>query len=211
MVSGQAAKRADPQFDLFVHKIRALIAQALRSGLVNNSPPFRLRFFDQRLAIRAIANPADFHPHRFFNRLYIGARPPRQVRIGANATDVLFPAAHHLINRPGAPQLIRIQFIVMHPTAIQLVANANFDLLELAEHVQLGQEQAVDAVDLGRKAHQFSVEPAAASNAPGCDSYFAERLGRLGIVVDLGGHGATANAGGGGLGHANHRSTFSSR
>ena len=49
----------------------------------------------------------------------------------------------------------------------QPVAHADRDALEFVEHVELGDHQAVEAVDRGRIAQQRGIEPAAAARPPG--------------------------------------------
>ena len=86
------------------------------------------------------------------------------------------------------------------------IADADLDLLEPVEHVELGQGDAVDAGDLDRLAHHHRVEPAAAALAPGDDAELlalcAQRLADL--VCELGRERAAADARRIGLGDAEH-------
>ena len=56
---------------------------------------------------------------------------------------------------------------VVEALAVELVADADLQLLEAVEHVELGQRDAVDAARRAGLAHQRRVEPAAAALAPG--------------------------------------------
>ena len=47
--------------------------------------------------------------------------------------------------------------------AVEPVADADLELRQLVEHVELGERDAVDAADLARLAHEAGVEPAAAA------------------------------------------------
>ena len=51
--------------------------------------------------------------------------------------------------------------------AVDLVADADGNLVELVEHVELGDDQPLGAVDLVGVAEQGNVEPAAAAGAAG--------------------------------------------
>ncbi len=55
---------------------------------------------------------------------------------------------------------------VVEALALDLVADADLQLLEPVQHVELGQGDAVDAADLGGLPDQGRVEPAAAPLAP---------------------------------------------
>ena len=75
-----------------------------------------------------------------------------------------------------------------------------------AEHVELGQRDAVDAADFARLAHEASVKPAAASRPP-ChraelDPALADEL--AGLVLELGRKWPLAHPRGVGLGDAEH-------
>ena len=78
------------------------------------------------------------------------------------------------------------------------IAGADLDLVEAVQHVELGQRDAVDAAGDAGLAHQHGVEPAAAALAPGHGAELVAALAQLFAdgVVQLGGEGAFADAGG---------------
>ena len=80
------------------------------------------------------------------------------------------------------------------------------DLGEAVEHVELGQRDAVDAVDLHRLADQHGIEPAAAARPAGDGAELAAALAEqpAGLVGQLGRERAGADARGVGLGDAEH-------
>ncbi len=92
---------------------------------------------------------------------------------------------------------------------VELVADADLDLVERVEHVELGQRDAVEAVDLGGVARGEGVEPAAAAGPSGRDAVLApalaDELADLVLALDhLGGEGAFADARGVGADDAEH-------
>ena len=116
------------------------------------------------------------------------------------------PAFHRLVDRldAGLRPLRRRQMIERQP--VEPVADADLELGQLVEHVELGERDAVDAGDLARLAHQAGVEPAAAARPPGhraeLDAALAEQP--AGLVLELGRERPLAHPRGVGLGDAEH-------
>ena len=89
---------------------------------------------------------------------------------------------------------------------IQSISDADLDLIETVQDVELGQRQALDAARSHRLAHQNRVEPAAASRPAGHDAEFLATLAeRSADLVDLlGGKRTGAYASGIGLANSEH-------
>ena len=90
--------------------------------------------------------------------------------------------------------------------AVDAVADADGNLRQFIEHVQLGHDQPGDAVDHHRVAQQRKIEPAAAAGTSGDRAVFiaaGAEVVHLGIVA-FGGKWPFANARAVGLGHADH-------
>src|SRR5262249_17887031 len=76
------------------------------------------------------------------------------------------------------------------------VGDANLDRRQTVEHIQLGDGQAVDAVDLHRAFECDQVDPAAAARTPGGRAEFVAAFAQrfAGGVVEFGGKRAAADA-----------------
>jgi hypothetical protein len=90
--------------------------------------------------------------------------------------------------------------------AADLVAGADADLVEFVQDVELGDRQLVEAVEHDGGAQDGQVEPAGAAGTAGHGAEFVAALAQMLAVgvVQLRGEGAAADAGGVGLGHADH-------
>src|SRR5580698_3058406 len=80
--------------------------------------------------------------------------------------------------------------------AVELVTDADLNLVESVEDIQLRQREAVDAAGPHRLAHQHCVEPPAAPRPSGHDAEFLAALAkRLADLVELfGGERSRADA-----------------
>ena len=116
------------------------------------------------------------------------------------------PALHRLVDRLDSGLCALAARQIVDFLAVQHVADANLDLVEAVEHVELGQGDAGDPVDRHRLAHQHGIEPAAAALAPrhGAElvPLLAEELANL--VVLLRRERSLADAGRIGLGDAEY-------
>src|SRR6185312_325619 len=83
---------------------------------------------------------------------------------------------------------------------------ADLEFWKTVEDIELGQRDAGDARDLHRLAHHHRIEPTAAPLAPGDDAeLLAARAQQLaGRVLEFGRERPAADAGGVGLGNAQH-------
>ena len=149
---------------------------SLRSGLV------------ERMATGA--------PDQFLDTAHIFDRLARQIDPGTGARGRLRPAFEGFKDGldAGLAAFARRQMVDLAP--VELVADADLDLLEAVENVELGERDAVDAARLDRLAHKNRIEPAAAALASGDDAELAALLADAGadLVMKLGREGAFAHA-----------------
>src|SRR5690606_16534997 len=99
-----------------------------------------------------------------------------------------------------------VQRCVFGPLAAVFVGDAHLQLLDTVEHVQLGDAQAGDAVDGHRALERDDVHPAAAARAAGGGAVLGTAVAQAlaDVVIEFGGERAAADAGGIGLGDAQH-------
>src|SRR5690606_21101426 len=136
----------------------------------------------------------------------VGLRGRWQLLDRAATGDVLGPAVEVLVDRLGVMELGlgHRHLVVTH--AVDLVGDADRDLLPAREHVELGEEEVGESVDARGVTGDDRVVPPAATRTPGGDADLAAyALQRLAVgVEELGGEGTGADAGRVGLDHADH-------
>ena len=86
------------------------------------------------------------------------------------------PARHRFVDRLAAASCPTSDGNSVSVRAAAAVRRADVDALEAVEHVELGQRQAVEAVDARGVADRDRVEPAAAARAPGDRAVLAAAL-----------------------------------
>src|SRR5574341_232963 len=125
---------------------------------------------DYCLALGAVRHPAHFYIDQLFNRFDVGSRPRGQILVLPDAANIFSPTAYSFIDGFCFIKLVRVQLVIMDFSAVVFVTRANLDFLELAQHVQFGQEQFVNAVDLRRETRQFrsSTSPSASPTGGSC-------------------------------------------
>src|SRR5690606_3030335 len=157
-------------------------------------------------AVRAGGDDADRAAGQFLQRAQVGAGGGRQVVPVGDAVGVLAPARELQVDRGDLLPALGVQRGVLGALAAVLVGDAHLQLLHAVEHVELGDAQAGDAVDGHRALEGDDVHPAAAARAAGGGAVLgaavADALADL--VVQLGRERAAADAGGVGLGDAQH-------
>ena len=79
----------------------------------------------------------------------------------------LFHPSNDLVHRLHAVECADIRRERAQAFAVHVVAGAHADLIELVEHIQFGDDEAVDAVDACGVLHRDGVVPAAAPRASG--------------------------------------------
>src|SRR6185503_9044036 len=118
----------------------------------------------------------------------------RQVGPGAGAARALAPAREAFVDGLERGLLGGAGREMLDALALQLVADADRELREAVEHVELGERDAVDAADAHRLAHHRGVEPAAAALPPRDGAELVPA--RAELIADrvglLGGEGAVA-------------------
>src|SRR5690606_35109348 len=116
------------------------------------------------------------------------------------------PAGELQVHRLALLPALGVQRRVLGALAVVLVGDADLQRLHAVEHVELGDAQAADAVDRHRALERDDVHPAAAARAAGGGAVFLAAIAQaLAVVVEqFGRERTTADAGGVGLGDAEH-------
>src|SRR5262245_40545145 len=122
---------------------------------------------DGVLAIRAGRYEVDRHTADLLDALEVGARRRRQLAVTRQRDRAFRPARHFLVDRLAAFELLRADRQDLALLAVQPVADADAHRLHAVEHVELGDAQARQAVDLDRALERGGVEPAGAPRAAG--------------------------------------------
>src|SRR5690606_13247377 len=158
------------------------------------------------VAVRAGGDDADRAAGQFLQRAQVGAGGGGQLVPLGDAVGVLAPARELQVHRGDLFPALGVQRRVLGALAAVLVGDADLQLLHAVEHVELGDAQAGDAVDGHRALEGDDVHPAAAARTAGGGAVLgtavADALADL--VVQLGRERAAADAGGVGLGDAQH-------
>src|SRR5258707_14959400 len=105
-------------------------------------------------------------PGEHRDALQVGARRLRQPLVGFHADGAFHPAGQLLVDRHAALELLGAHRQVAAHLALDLVADADLHRLDAIEHVELGDAQARDAVDLDRALERRGVEPPGAPRPP---------------------------------------------
>src|SRR5471032_3179228 len=111
---------------------------------------------------------------------------------GARALGALAPAFEGLPDRLQLGLRAHGEGEALDALAVELVGDADLDLLLAVEHVELGQRNAVDAVQLHRLAHHHRIEPAAAPRPAGVGAELLAAIAQAlaDCVLELGREGA---------------------
>src|SRR5690625_3600316 len=141
------------------------------------------------------------HPHRhagpFRDVGQIITRGLWQVFHILNGGDVFLPSRQRFVNRLDALERLGFARESRRRLAVIAIRRAHLDLIEAAQHIELGHGVVGDAVDHRRVAEGHEVEPAAAARPAGggaelmpyllqTPSVFVFELGREGTVADAG-------------------------
>ena len=131
-----------------------IFGQALTGAVDAPSIHERVVDHDGVVALGAGGEQVDRRFDQLLDAADVLDRGRRQVGPGAGAPRALGPALHRLVDRldPGLRTLEAGRWSMA--LAVEPVADADLDLGEAVEHVELGQRDAVDAVDLDRLADQ---------------------------------------------------------
>ncbi len=142
----------------------------------------------------------------FFDRAQVGTRRGRQLVPVTDTAGGFFPTGEFQINRLAFIPAVGIQRREVTTFAAVFVGDAHLDAGQPIEHVELGDGEAVDGIDLGGTLECHQVDPAAAARAPGAGTEFVAALAQhfAHLVIELGGERTTANARRIGLADAEH-------
>lgn len=148
--------------------------------------------------------------HLPLDELDVGARVGREILVLGGAHRAALPARQgHVLHLDFLKDVGVARVRALHARPVrQLVGHGHLDLVEVVQHVQLGQVEGRVVVDRVRVPQQHEVEPPAASATASRDSKFlANRLQLVADVVQLLCREWTgADAGGVGLDHPDDRS-----
>ena len=118
------------------------------------------------------------------------------------------PAGNGLINGLAALDVVRAHGQDVNQLAVQLIASTQQQLFEAIQHIQFGDAQASQTIDLRRAFEQRGIKPATATAAPGGHALFGAhgahvitRCARH-LPIQLGWERAAAHAGAISLGNA---------
>src|SRR5262249_42878437 len=149
----------------------------------------RIRHQDRVLALGAGAEQRHRAADQLLDAAHILDAGRRQLGEGAGAARALAPALESLPHRRELALRAHGEGEALDALAVELVADAGLDLLEAVQHVELGERDAVDAVQLHGLAHQHRIEPAAAAAPAGVDAVLVAAVAQqlADAVLELGG------------------------
>src|SRR5215472_12681164 len=161
---------------------------------------------DRLVAAGADADRADLRAGHLLDRPDVGARGGGEVLEHLGGGDVLNPAVQVLVDRLGMVELGLRHRDVVVPLAVHVIGDADRDLVEAGQHVELGDEQVGDAVHPGGVPRDHRVEPAGAPGSAGGHAELAAGRAQplAGRVVELSREGPGADPRGVGLDDADH-------
>eukprot|EP00968_Pinguiococcus_pyrenoidosus_P022317 scaffold3144_cov260-Pinguiococcus_pyrenoidosus.AAC.4 len=118
---------------------------------------------DGGVSAGAHADPSDVAPDQLFHSEHVVLGVFRQVfELGALG-DVLRPGWHALVLDLHLGEHLQIAGHVLDSRALVLVRYADLDLVQAGQHVQLGEVERREPIDLRREAHLRHIQPAAPS------------------------------------------------
>ncbi len=148
-----------------------------------------------------MGTPVSCSIHSRYARAFAGRSGQRRAaRVGVPPPREHAPHRAHTLEGRGRGVEVR------HRAAVALVGHRDADLVELIEHVELGDHHRVERIDAGRVAQRRQVEPAAAARPPGGGAVLLARRAQMrGLGLGhLARERAMAHARGVRLGHADH-------
>src|SRR5258708_18925590 len=136
----------------------------------------RMAAHDGFLALGPGRDEVDRYPGELLDALQVRARRRRQRVVRLDADGALHPARQLLVHRVAALELLGAHRQDLGEGALELVADADLHRLDAVEHIELGDAQAGDAVQLDRALEGRGIEPAGASRPPGGGAEFLAAL-----------------------------------
>src|SRR5690554_2603003 len=161
---------------------------------------------DGLVAVGTGGDDVDGGAHQLLDPLDVGLRSSRQPFDGLDAQRGFAPAGHFFVDRLQSGVAVGIAGGFDQVALVVAVAHADADRIQTVEHIQLGQAQTADTVDLDRPTQDHRIEPAAATRTSGggAELVTAGSQALADIVEQLGGESTGADTGGVGLGDTQH-------
>ena len=161
---------------------------------------------DHGLASRSNTDPLNLDAEEALDELDVLPTRFRQLLKGSCLGNVALPAGEGLVLHLHLGQHLKVGREAGKLLAVDEVADADLDLLQVVEYVELGDVEARVAVDEARVLHHHQVEPTASTPAARSDTVLGTDLLEVvsNIVEQLGGERSHADTGGVGLHDPNH-------
>ena len=115
---------------------------------------------DGLVAVGADRDDADGDACELLKALDVIAGLLGKLLVGAAAGNVTLPTGHLLIDGLGMMECRLVCGHVIVDDAVRLVGRADLDLVDGAKHVELGERDVGEAVDVGRVAAADGIAPA---------------------------------------------------
>ncbi|DAZ98525.1 TPA: hypothetical protein N0F65_007024 [Lagenidium giganteum] len=122
-----------------------------------------MRTYDHVEAVLSHADPLDVRAQKLLHAQHVLLGGEGQVFEVLALGDVLIPAVHRFVLDRRFFQQLKVGRHAVQLLAVVPVRDADLDLLQARQHVQLGQVELSEAVDHVRVAHLWDVEPATAT------------------------------------------------
>jgi len=123
--------------------------------------------------------PTDVAAGEFFDSLDVGETGRREVLEEAGLRDVRHPSREGLVLDGALREHLERGRIGVQNLAVVLVGHAQLHLLEVRQHVQLGEVECGEVVDAVGVAHRHDVQPAASARAACCGAILMTRRPQL--------------------------------
>lgn len=125
---------------------------------------------DGLVAIGTDRDDADGHAGELLEMFHVIASLLGQLGVRAATGDIALPAGHLLVDGLGVMEGRLLTRDVFVDDAIGFVGRANLDLVDGAEHVELGERDVGEAVDVGGIADDDGIVPTATTLTPRGDA-----------------------------------------
>src|SRR5579875_1532464 len=127
-------------------------------------------------ALRADGYHGDTRLQQFFQALEIGPGSWRQLIVGSDPRRTALPALHLLIDRLAGGEVVERSGKAVNDFSAQIVGCTDLDGGECIEHIELGNDRGIQAVQLCDEAARHGIEPAAAPLPAGIGAVFVSTV-----------------------------------
>src|SRR5215813_12473944 len=127
-------------------------------------------------ALGACRDHSDWRADELLNPIHVGLCCWRQLIELCDAGSLGLPASHRLVYRCAFTEQRSAVRHLRQQLVLVLVANADLDVAELVQYVQLRQRYRIQAVEHHRVSYYCSVEPPGAARPPGRSTVFVAAL-----------------------------------